>query len=117
MKKKKIEVDDSDTEYESDPEDDGAPVDIGGWSQRRSMCDDGGDADGGDEQHNDDGDDDDNDDKFLSSTLKEGRNTAATSTAEEDNCDNRKRKRPTVGKKGGQKATKRGKQGEGLLLE
>ena len=77
--KKRDEVDGcEDFEYESD--DDDAAVDMGGWSQRQSMCNDGDDADGGDggggddeEDHYDAGgnDDDDDDDEFLSSTSKE----------------------------------------------
>ena len=79
-KKKSDEVDNSeDFEYESD--DDHAAVDMGGWSQRQLMCNDGDDAneDGGggddEEDHYDaggnDDDDDDDDDEFLSSTSKE----------------------------------------------
>ena len=77
-KKKSDEVDNSeDFEYESE-EEDGA-VDMGSWSRRQSMCDDGDDAeegDGGggrddDEDHYDAGGNDDDDDEFLSSTSKE----------------------------------------------
>jgi hypothetical protein len=76
--KKRDEVDGcEDFEYES--EDDDAAVDMGGWSQRQSMCNDGDDADGGDggggrdddEDHYDAGGNDDDDDEFLSSTSKE----------------------------------------------
>ena len=67
-KKKRSELDDAeDYEYTSDAKDNA--VDIGGWSQKRSMCDDGADDDNGGDGAN--GDDDDNDDEFLSSTSKE----------------------------------------------
>ena len=66
-KKNRSEPDDAeDYEYTSDAEDNA--VDIGGWSQRRSMCDDGAYVDNGGDGAN--GDDDDND-EFLSSTSKE----------------------------------------------
>ena len=64
-KRSEHEEDDEDYEYTSDAEE--HAVDIGGWNQRRSMCDDstyvrnGGDG----------GNDDDNDDEFLSLTSKE----------------------------------------------
>ena len=62
-KKRSEPEDDEEYEYTSDAE--VHAVDVGGWSQRRSMCDDGASVrNGGD-------DDDDNDDEFLSSTSKE----------------------------------------------
>ena len=78
--KKSDEVDDcKDFKYESD--DDDAAVDMGGWSQRQSMCNDGDNANedsGGsddEEDHYDaegnDDDDDDDDEEFLLSTSKE----------------------------------------------
>ena len=76
-KKRSAEVDDSEEfEYESDPDDEA--VDIGGWSNRRTLineCGDDADEDGGDDEHTNNGgnedDDDDDDDEFLSSTSKE----------------------------------------------
>jgi hypothetical protein len=71
-KKKRSEPDDAkDYEYTSDAEDNA--VDIGGWSQRRSMCDDGAYVDNGGDGANGD-DDDDNEDEFLSSTSMEQNN-------------------------------------------
>lgn len=62
-KKRSEPEDDEEYEYTSDAE--VHAVDVGGWSQRRSMCDDGASVrNGGD-------DDDDDDDEFLSSTSKE----------------------------------------------
>jgi hypothetical protein len=108
--KKRVEVDgDEDFEYESE-EEDGA-VDMGSWSRRQSMCDDGDDAEEGDGGGGDDdedggdddednydagGDDDDDDDEFLSSTSKE----MLDDGDEEEGCRSKKgvdtRKAPSV---------------------
>jgi hypothetical protein len=66
-KRSEPEDDDEDYEYTSDAEE--HAVDIGGWNQRRSMCDDSAYVHNGDDGGDDD--DDDDDDEFLSSTSKE----------------------------------------------
>ena len=90
-KKKGSEPDDAeDYEYTSDADDNA--VDIGGWSKRRSMCDDGMYVDnGGDGAKGDDEDDDE--DEFLSSMSNE-----------QDNDDFEEAGK----KKGGRKGTIRG---------
>ena len=62
-KRSEPEEDDKDYEYTSDAEE--HAVDIGGWNQRRSMCNDSAYVCNGGDGGND-GDDDDND-EFLSS--------------------------------------------------
>ena len=69
-KRSEPEEDDEDYEYTSDAEENA--VDIGGWNQRRSMCDDSAYVCNGGDGGNDD--DDDDDDEFLSSTSKEQEN-------------------------------------------